>query len=105
MLKRQGELLFIPTDVIPANATAQKRNGPLVLARGREGNTHRFEGPGLLFAVPNDPATLFVDLPEGGTLVHGDGVNGHASIKFDAGKYQVNLHQEWSAAGNRVVED
>ena len=99
---RQGDVLLIPADAVPAEATEVARQGHrIVLALGEAtGHAHAVETLGAeLFRAGTD---RYLKVPTtGATLVHED----HGAIALRAGTYKVILQREYEPRGIRDVVD
>ena len=103
---RQGDVLIIPTNEIPANATdVARENGRLILAHG--------EATGHAHAIVEENAELLVTAEQANELyllVHGlDTVNlvhdEHDTLTIAPGSYRVVRQREYTPEGLRNVAD
>ena len=103
---RQGDVLLIPADAVPAAATKVAREGHrIVLALGEAtGHAHAVETLGAeLFALQTD---RYLKVPAtGATLVHED----HGAIALPEGTYRVIRQREYDPSRirdlSRVVRE
>jgi hypothetical protein len=56
----QGDVLFRRVDALPAHATRQRRNGPLVVAHSETGHHHVIHSPDVEFYRGADPLVCFL---------------------------------------------
>ena len=96
-MKRQGDLLIIKVQGIPAQAVAQKSR---VLAEGEAtGHFHKldsgevYEQNGTLYFKVEEKSTTALEHPE------------HKTITFDPGVYKVIRQREYEPNGWRQVSD
>jgi hypothetical protein len=90
---RQGDVLLVAVEAIPAGAAAQKRTGRLVIAEGEAtGHAHAIAEPDAReFRVGNE---RFVLVRSKAQLVHEE----HATIELPAGAYRVVIQREYEPA-------
>ncbi|RAG86575.1 hypothetical protein DN069_05825 [Streptacidiphilus pinicola] len=106
---RQGDVLLVPVAevAVPASVralAAQPRDGRgrLVLARGEvTGHAHAVLGPGRLLREGDQAAEAWLELTEGGQIVH----EGHAAIALPRGWYRVVRQREYTPGALRVAAD
>jgi hypothetical protein len=103
---RQGDVLMVPVQesAVPVGVTRQPRDarGRLVLALGEvTGHAHAVVGPGELLREPGPFAVAWLQLPEGGRVVHEE----HAAIPLPKGWYRVVRQREYVPGAVRVVAD
>ena len=95
---RQGDLLFVPCDSIPADAVADPSG---VIARGEAtGHAHRLQlakGRLLLFAA----GVAYIKAQYKATVDHEE----HGAVVLPPGNYQVKIQREYEPAGWRQVQD
>ena len=103
---RQGDVLLLPVDEIPADVVLQPPKGKkLILALGEAtGHHHRFEFLDTshnvkMYASHGGARYLHVESPAG--LLHEE----HSTVKVPAGKYLLPVQQEYSPAELRNVAD
>ncbi|MER5636081.1 hypothetical protein ABT095_03915 [Kitasatospora sp. NPDC002227] len=106
---RQGDVLIVPVpeEAAPVSGhglTEQPRDGRgrLVLALGEvTGHAHAVVGPGRLLREPGMFSTAWLQLTEGGRVVHEE----HAAIPLPKGWYRVVRQREYVPGAVRVVSD
>ncbi|WP_037605243.1 hypothetical protein [Streptacidiphilus rugosus] len=106
---RQGDVLLVPVAEVAvpaavASMTAQERDarGRLVLARGEaSGHAHAVVGAGRLLRVGGQFGESWLQLTEGGRVVHEE----HAAIALPRGWYRVVRQREYTPGAVRVVAD
>lgn len=99
---RQGDVLILKTDSIPAGA---KKETKCILAHGEvTGHTHRFERGAQLFTAQINEQALerFVQIKvEVAQLVHEE----HSTIAVPEGEYRVIIQKEYEPGSLRDVID
>ncbi|MFH8366980.1 hypothetical protein [Streptomyces sp. NPDC018031] len=106
---RQGDVLIVPVgeEALPPGTTALPRQprdarGRLVLALGEvTGHAHAVVGPGELMREPGPFGVSYLQLPDGGRVVHEE----HAAIPLPKGWYRVVRQREYAPGAVRVVAD
>jgi hypothetical protein len=106
---RQGDVLLVPVAEVAvpaavASMTAQERDGRgrLVLARGEaSGHAHAVVGAGRLLRGGGRFGEAWLQLPEGGRVVHEE----HHAIALPRGWYRVVRQREYTPGAVRVVAD
>ena len=97
---RQGDVLLIRIDRIPAGTTEVARRH-LVLAEGEvTGHAHRIESESAVMLTTAESAT-FVRLSKKAQLIHEE----HAAIDLPAGTYKVIRQREYTPTEIRRVAD
>lgn len=106
---RQGDVLLVPVEFIPANAKAEKRRGsePLLLAYGETtGHAHGVYGPATMYRADEGVgAATYIMAERGAQLGHGTPTDGaalpddpdHGPIALD-GAYRVVRQVEYPRA-------
>lgn len=95
---RQGDVLLIPVDGIPADAVAE--TGPVILAHGEAtGHAHQVFTPGA--KLLSCPSGRFLRLPRPSLLKHQE----HDAVRLPAGSYRVVRQREYSPEAIRNVAD
>ncbi|MEV0196232.1 hypothetical protein [Nonomuraea sp. NPDC050691] len=101
---RQGDILVVPVAEVPewvksAPSSPRDGRGRLVLALGEAtGHAHAVPGPG---AFVHDPRGDYLNLPQGGRLVHEE----HATISLPRGWFRVVRQREYVPGTYRLVAD
>lgn len=108
----QGDVLFRRVASLPAEARAQPRNGPLVVAHSETGHHHVIDSPDAQLFASENPficylrlETPFVD------VVHQRSFHTHVTLRLlghPDGKpsyFEVRRQREHSPDGDRQVED
>jgi hypothetical protein len=101
---RQGDVLIVPIEALPAGLVPGPRDrGRLVLARGEAtGHAHVITGPDVvLHASADDVDRLFVEIVTRARLVHEE----HGAITIPAGVYRVVRQREYEPGTYRYVAD
>jgi hypothetical protein len=104
---RQGDILLVPAERLPANARPLSRDarGRLVLALGEAtGHAHAVAAPDAdLLADPDARDERFLRIVTDAQLTHEE----HAAIPLPAGLYRVVRQREYASgwAGEREVAD
>lgn len=104
-LVRQGDVLIVPIDQVPANVTPVPReNGAAILAHGEAtGHAHRIldESAELVTAEGAAELYLLVNGDQAVELTHDE----HDTIRLDPGAYEVRRQREYAPEENRLVAD
>jgi hypothetical protein len=104
---RQGDILIIPVDEIPADTKPVAReHGKLILAHGEiTGHHHAFdidvENVELVTADQAAELYLLVHGTEAAPLTHQE----HATIPVEPGRYRVRRQREYAPEAIRQVQD
>lgn len=101
---RQGDVLIVPADRVPADQKRQPRDaGRVVLAYGEvTGHAHAIRDVGAELYGSDLDARFLEVLAEGGVeLVHEE----HATITIPPGAYRVIRQREYSPESERWVAD
>lgn len=105
---RQGDVLLVPVDNIPANAKPVKReNGKLILAHGEVTGHHHSvpvqEGVELVTAEAANELRMWLNITtdEPVALTHQE----HATIMVPPGQYERRIQREYSPEAIRNVTD
>lgn len=103
---RQGDVLLVQVEEIPADATACQVDGDVILAYGEvTGHAHRIEAgtvkPLAKGGVWEPSAERFIQALEGAVLRHEE----HGSIAIPKGKYRVVQQVEYTPEAIRNVAD
>ena len=112
---RQGDVLLVPIDAIPAGAVAVPREaGRVVLAHGEvTGHAHAFTGTRtMLMELPEPiamrmfsrPVSRFVTVPEPDTLWHEEHT-ARGVAADNVGAFAVITPREYTPWGDRAVLD
>lgn len=91
-LKRQGDILFVPTKEIPeTHHLENSRHG--IIAEGEiSGHLHKFEGAGQLLMHPEQKGQTIGYLKvQDGKVTH----NEHREISLEAGNYEIKRQREF----------
>jgi hypothetical protein len=99
---RQGDVLLVPVQNIPAAATpVQRDQGRIVLAYGEAtGHAHAISEPGV--EILEYERTHYLRVPkEGACLVHEE----HGPIALAPGDYEVRIQREYTPEAIRTVVD
>lgn len=104
-LIRQGDVLLIPVDTIPANtAPVGRQNGRLILAEGEAtGHAHAIADETAELVTADEAAELYL-LVHGGdpvSLIHDE----HDTLTVPPGRYQVRRQREYTPEQIRQVAD
>jgi hypothetical protein len=104
-LVRQGDVLIVPIDAVPANVTPVAReNGRAILAHGEAtGHAHAIVEESAQLVTAADAAELYL-------LVHGSEPvalthDEHDTIMLPPGAYEVRRQREYAPEENRLVAD
>lgn len=104
-LIRQGDVLIVPTNTVPANTNrVERENGRLILAHGEAtGHAHAIieEAAQLVTSEQANELFLLVHGTETVSLVHDE----HNTLVIAPGTYKVIRQREYSPAGLRNVQD
>jgi hypothetical protein len=98
---RQGDVLLIPANEIPADATKQKsEKGRLILARGEATGHHHSVAArnAVLFLVGVE---LYLRVIKNAMLEHQE----HGAIQIPAGDYRSIRQREYTPENIRTVQD
>ena len=103
---RQGDVLLVQVEEIPADATACNVDGDVILAYGEvTGHAHRIAAgtvkPLANGGVWEPSAERFIQALEGATLRHEE----HGAIEIPAGNYRVIQQREYHPEEIRNVAD
>ena len=103
---RQGDVLLIQVNSIPANAVACEVKGDVILAYGEvTGHAHRLKAgtvkPLAKGGVWEPRAERFIQALEGAELIHEE----HSTITLPAGNYRVVQQREYHPEEIRNVAD
>ena len=101
MLKRQGDILFIRTDVVPEEAEEVKRvDGRVIVAEGEAtGHHHAIRTPGVQMLEKEELRWLVADVPF--EVEHEE----HDTITFDPGVWVIRYQREYTPEAVRRVLD
>jgi len=89
---RQGDVLLIPTDTIPADATdVSAENGRVVLAHGEATGHHHSFAPNTGVTLCESEEMRFLSVAEEANLTHQE----HATIPIAPGLYRVIRQREY----------
>ena len=105
-MARQGDVLLLAVDTIPAEARAHRRpvdTGRVILAYGEvTGHAHALAEGSAVGYGPSDDA-FWLDVEPGATVTHEE----HATITIprDVRFVEVRRQREYSGAGERRVAD
>jgi hypothetical protein len=98
---RQGDVYLKRVTKIPADAKAEKRNGPIVLALGEAtGHKHQILDEEVAVFVKAD-GTMYLQVAGESKLQHEE----HATVVLPAGNYERVLQREYSPEAIRNVAD
>lgn len=103
---RQGDVLLVRVDSIPADVVAVKLDGDVILAWGEvTGHAHRLAPqnvrPFAQGGVWSPTAERYIQTLPGAQLTHEE----HATIEIDPGTYRVQLQREYHPEELRNVAD
>ena len=102
---RQGDVLVVPIDELPAGLVPapRDRKGRLVLAYGEAtGHAHVATGEGLrLLCLPDDLESMFLHVQGYGRITHEE----HGPIPLPIGYYRVVRQREYVPGAIRPVSD
>lgn len=105
VLLRQGDVLLVPVEEVPAAASPLPReNGRLILAHGEvTGHAHAIvdESAELVSAEGAAELYLIVHGSEPVALTHEE----HGTIMVPPGRYERRMQREYSEEGNTQVQD
>lgn len=98
---RQGDVLLLPIEAIPASAKVQARdNGRVILAYGEvTGHAHAITNPGVTRLA--DGIAEYLCAPEGCTLDHEE----HSAIEIEPGNYRIVHQREYTPTAIIRVAD
>jgi hypothetical protein len=97
---RQGDVLLIPVEALPAGTIEESADGRVVLAYGEvTGHAHAIDAA--LAKTYEKGAERYVVVSEGAVLRHEE----HSPIKLAPGVYKVQLQREYEPEGFRRVTD
>lgn len=111
---RQGDVLLIPVDEVPAKmAPVARENGRVILAHGEAtGHAHAIvdERAELVGLAVDEELVTADQAAELYLMVHGDGPvdlvhDEHDTIPVEAGAYRVIRQREYAPEQNRLVAD
>jgi hypothetical protein len=102
----QGDVLFVPVDIVPADATPVPKWDRIV-AESETHHHHMFRATdGVQFFRTQDPFVCFLRLESDALLEHHRDFHTHESIMFPAGStFQVRRQREHTPEGYRMVAD
>lgn len=102
MTYRQGDVLLVRVDAIPAGTPVPRDRGRLVLAYGEvTGHAHVIDAPPESAVLTAAEERRFLRLVADVPLVHEE----HGTITVPAGAYEVRTQYEWDAeAAQRVLD-
>jgi hypothetical protein len=94
---RQGDLLFLRQDILPAvNLNARQSN--VIVAGEATGHAHSLQA-GTILEAPD--GTLYLDIPQITQVVHQE----HGPITLEAGLWLVIRQREYHPKASRTVVD
>jgi hypothetical protein len=99
---RQGDVLLIKVDELPADAEQVKRDaGRIILAYGETtGHKHAIKAPQVKMIVTTN-GERFLSSTTGFSLNHEE----HATVKVPTGNFQVIIQREYSPTELRTIVD
>ena len=99
---RQGDVMLLPVDAIPAGATPVEREaGRLILAHGTAtGHSHAFDVPNASLFQSQGVTYLRVDEAPA-AFVHDE----HRALTVRPGAYEVRRQREYAPQASRMVQD
>ena len=102
----QGDLLFVPVDVIPASAKlAQAKDGYYIVGHSETGHHHVMEkARGELYEAADDQFCAYIK-SLGAEIEHRRPHDTHAPVMLAEGNWQVRRQREYTPEGWRRVED
>lgn len=100
---RQGDVLLLPVDGIPAATPAPRDNGRLILAYGEvTGHAHRIDAPEAEATIlTTEDNRRFLRIVSAVALVHEE----HATVTIPPGDYELPRQVEYTPAELRNVAD
>lgn len=100
---RQGDVMLRQVPKIPAEATPQKKDGPIVLALGETtGHQHAiYHDLDSVDVFVSATGTMYLQVKDGAKLQHEE----HGTITLPAGNYERVLQREYSPEEIRNVQD
>jgi hypothetical protein len=105
MILRQGDVLVMSTDEIPAEAKPVERDGgDVILAYGKvTGHAHRCSDPGVCLLSQGTAGDRYLTVAGEAFLTHEE----HATIPLAPGNYVVRIQREyaWEQEASRAVAD
>ena len=100
-IQRQGDVLLVPIEYLPSNATAVKCDGPVVLAFGEvTGHCHQIKDSAKV-RMWSAGAERFLQVMEAAVVSHEE----HAPLNLAPGVYRLPAQVEYSPAELRRVAD
>lgn len=98
-LARQGDILFIRVDALPADLQKSK---DLIVAHGEvTGHAHRVKMAAGVSLLEDAAGSKFVEAETGWEITHDE----HGPIQFEAGKWETRRQREYSPEAIRKVID
>jgi len=107
-LKRQGDVLFIRRDKLPAGASRKRPDGAVAYGEST-GHSHRLAdletaevleiGEGIFVRVSGEGVSIAGD--PGATFVHEE----HGPVSLSPGNYEIRIQREYSPEAIRNVVD
>lgn len=105
---RQGDVMLIPVDDIPANAKpVSATDGVHVIAHSESGHNHQLSAMRVnCFQMPDNLLNGYLEVGESTVLEHSkSGPDQHGAIRVRAGKYKIVRQREMSPEGwQRAVD-
>lgn len=99
---RQGDVLLVKVDSLPACTPAQLEKHDIILAHGEvTGHAHRIKAPAAKAKLWSANAERFLQVMETVSLTHEE----HAAIEIQPGSYRVAIQTEYSPEELRNVAD
>lgn len=99
---RQGDVLLVSVDHLPATATESTEKDDIILAHGEvTGHAHRIKAPLAKAKLWDASAERFLQVFEKVSITHEE----HAQIDVPPGNYRIAIQQEYSPAELRNVAD
>lgn len=98
-LARQGDILFIRVDALPAGL---KEANDKIIAHGEvTGHSHKVEDGSDVAVLDSETGTKYIDAKNDFRIVHDE----HGPIAFEKGIYMVRRQREYEPEGARQVAD
>ena len=108
----QGDVLFRRVPSVPPNATAEKRDGRLILAHSETGHHHAIDDDGVVRYEVGDPLVCYLAMTgPHADVVHHRTWDTHETIRLLGGSpetpaiWEVRRQREHTPEGWRRVED
>ena len=110
-MKRQGDVIFIPTTTKPETRPLPPDARGMVVAEGEfSGHHHAITGDAALMAFADTSGQMFAEVGPGGARVEvvGGGTAEfprHTPISLEPGMYRITVQQTWTSGRAQRVAD